>query len=210
MVSLPGSRPGGTRLEGHEEARTHASRKTQQPRKGENYEPVPERNSQKMQVVWGPKPSPALPRRVHRLPVHRCPRLALGNTACGLRPSASTALGAANGGLRRTLATGAEMCMVAACSTADMRPHRAAACDLQGRPLSPPKRTRRATRGPTLRTTPPHQIPRMLAQRFPRLGKEVVVWVGGRNRCDSEDQPGRGLNFVFVVPGPCVFLSKSS
>ena len=51
LVSLSGSRLGGTHLESHEEARTHASRKTQQPRKGENYEPVPERNPQKMQVV---------------------------------------------------------------------------------------------------------------------------------------------------------------
>ena len=37
MVSLPVRSPGGTRLESHEKARTHASRKTQQPRKGENY-----------------------------------------------------------------------------------------------------------------------------------------------------------------------------
>ena len=34
-------------------------------------------------------------------------------------------------------------------------------------------------------------------------------WVGGRDRCDSEHQPGRRLTLMFLVPGSCVGSSPS-
>ena len=130
-----------------------------------------------------------------------------GTGEYGLRSSALCVdgLGTANGGLRRTLATGAEMCMGAACLTADIAPTPCRGVRLTGQTPEPTNAHAQSDTGPDIADHAPASSTSHAGPTLSSARQGGCCLVGGRNRCDSEDGLGRGPTLVrSVVPRPCV------